>query len=85
VHYVVHYKIRIVRMVTRCFCVHIILFVVIVAVTSFIISRSILFKMLVLGINEKVFAILLKCSFDHSPYITDLHLYWENDKLSLSL
>jgi hypothetical protein len=54
--------------------VHIIILVIIVDVTSFVISGSILFKMLVLGINEMVFAVPVKCSFNCSSGFIFLHL-----------
>lgn len=63
---------------------HIIPLVIIVDVTSFVISGCTLFKTLVLGINEIVFAVPVKCPFDHSSGFISLHLYWQNAKLSLS-
>jgi hypothetical protein len=65
------------------FCVHISALVIIVDVTSVVISGSILYEMLVLGSNEMVIAVPLKCSLDHSPGFIVLHLYWQNAKLSL--
>ena len=63
---------------------HIILLAIMVQVISFVISGSILFKMLVLGINEMVFAVPVKCSFDHSSGFVFLHLHWQNVELSLN-
>jgi hypothetical protein len=42
------------------FCVNINLVIVLIDITNFVISGGILFKMLVLGINEMVFAFPLK-------------------------
>jgi len=40
--------------------------------------------MSVVGIKEMVFAVPVKCSFDHSSGFIFRHLYWQNAELSLS-
>lgn len=63
---------------------NIILLAVTVDVIGFVVSGCIIINMLILGINEMVFAVLVKCSFDHSSGFVFLHLYWQNAKLSIS-